>query len=134
MDRLTELRQRFFQEPLGIAFGLSLDALADGTSRLSMTVKEEQTIVGGVAQGGVTTVLADYAGVYAAMTRINAGHTPAKRIEIGLIRPVLLGETVTATAKVVVETRSMLIVAVEVTRADGRQMAYATIEFAKPKT
>ena len=133
MDRLIELEQRFVQEPLAKAFGLRLDSLENGHSRISMTVKEEQTIVGGVAQGGVTTVLADYAGVYAAMTKIAVGHTPAKRIEIGLIRPVRLGETVSATANVVVETRSMLIVAVDVTGDDGRQKAYATIEFAKPK-
>lgn len=133
MERLSELKQRFFQEPLATSFGISLERLADGEAELKLTVKAEHGIVGGIAQGGVTTVLADYAGVYAAMTRIPSGHTPAKHIAIDLLRPVLVGDTVRAVARVVAETRSTLIVAVEVAGEDGRQRAYATVTFAKPK-
>lgn len=133
MDRLTELRQRFIQEPLAASFGLTLERLADGEAELRLVVKDELSIVGGVAQGGVTTVLADYAGVYAAMTRIPAGHTPAKHIAIDLLRPVRVGEAVRASARIAAETRSTIIVVVDVAAEDGRQRAYATITFAKPK-
>ncbi len=133
MERLAELRQRFFQEPLAASFGIGLERLADGEAELKLIVKDEHGIVGGVAQGGVTTVLADYAGVYAAMTRIPAGHTPAKHIAIDLLRPVRVGDTVRASARVAAETRSTVIVAIDVTGEDGRQRAYAVITFAKPK-
>lgn len=133
MDRLTELRQRFGQEPLATGFGVSLDALADGSAALSYVAKDEHAIVGGIIQGGITAVIADYAGVYAAMTRIPAGHTPARRISIELLRPVRPGDVITATANVIAETRASIIAAVDVRDANGVQKAVANVTFAKPK-
>lgn len=133
MDRLSELSQRFAQEPLAAFFGLRLLALSAGRAEIALLVRPEHAIVGGTAQGGVTTMLADYAGVYAAMSRLAVGHTPAKHIAIDLLRPVAVGENVTAHAAVEEETRSSLFVAVRVTDDAGRVKALARIAFAKPK-
>ena len=133
MDRLTELRLRFGQEPLATEFGAGLDALADGSAAVSYVAKDEHAIVGGIIQGGITTVIADYAGVYAAMTRIPAGHTPARRISIELLRPVRPGDVLIATAVVIAETKATIITSVDVRDANGVQKAVATVTFAKPK-
>jgi uncharacterized protein (TIGR00369 family) len=133
MDRLTELRQRFLQEPLANAFGATLSSLADGAAAVSYAGRDEHAIVGGIIQGGITTVIADYAGVYAAMTRIPAGHTPARNIDIDLLRPVRPGETIVANAVVAAETRAGILVTVDVRDAAGIQKAFAVARFAKPK-
>jgi uncharacterized protein (TIGR00369 family) len=133
MDRLTELRRQFAAEPLATGFGATLDALSDGEAAVSYVAKDEHAIVVGIIQGGITTVIADYAGVYAAMSRIAAGHTPAKHIAIELLRPVRPGETITATARVVAETRASIVTAVDVRNENGAQKAVATVAFAKPK-
>lgn len=133
MDRLTELRLQFAAEPLATGFGATLDALSDGEATVSYVALNDHAIVVGIIQGGITTVIADYAGVYAAMTRIAAGHTPAKHIAIELLRPVRPGERISATARVVSETRASVITVVDVRDAGGAQKALATIAFAKPK-
>jgi uncharacterized protein (TIGR00369 family) len=138
MTRLDELRSRFQEEPLGKLLGAKLDELEDGSAVVSAPASEGTTIVGGIVQGGITTVLADYAGVYSAMTRIPAGHTPAAQISIHFFRPIRLGETICAKARVENESRSSLFVSVDVYASDhpgewGRRRACATILFSKPR-
>jgi len=132
MTRLEELRSRFEQEPLGQLLEARLEVLEDGRAVISVPAKPEMMIVGGVAQGGVTTAVADYAGVYAAMTRIAAGHTPAVQISINFLRPVGLGETMRAEALVVNESRRQIVTNVEVRGRNGKLKALATVLFAKP--
>ena len=132
MTRLEELRSRFEQEPLGKLLEARLEVLEDGRAVIAIPAKQEFTIVGGIVQGGITTAVADYAGVYAAMTRIPSGHTPAVQISINFLRPVGLGETLRAEAKVVNENRSQVATSVEVRGQDGKLKALATILFAKP--
>lgn len=132
MTRIDELKSRFEQEPLGRLLGARLEVLEDGRSVIAVPARDELTIVGGVAQGGVTTAVADYAGVYAAMTRIPSGHTPAVQISINFLRPVRLGETMRAEARVVNESRNQIVTSVEVRGPDGKLKALATILFAKP--
>ena len=134
MERSAELSQRFLQEPLANHFGLKLASLGSGCASITMEVRPEHCITGGIAQGGITTTLADYAGVYAAMARIPAGHTPARRISIELFRPVKEGETIVAHASVAEETRSSLVAIVRVTDETGKTKALATITFAKPRS
>ncbi len=132
MTRIEELRSRFAQEPLAQLLGARLEVLEDGLAVIAARVKPELTIVGGVAQGGVTTAVADYAGVYAAMTRIPSGHTPAVQISINFLRPVGSGETMRAEARVVNESRNQIVTSVQVRGQDGKLKAVATVLFAKP--
>lgn len=133
MDRLEELRQRFAQEPLANWLGARLESLADGQAAVGAPVRDDFLIVGGLVQGGVITILADYAGVYAAMSRLPTGHTPASQISISFLRPFKRDETIQASAEVVGETRGQLLVLIEV-RGGGKLKAQATIVFAKPRS
>jgi uncharacterized protein (TIGR00369 family) len=133
MDRIDELKARFTQEPFAKLLGASLVSLGDGTAVLEMTAGEGLMIVGGIAQGGAVASLADYAGVYAAMTRIPSGHTPAVNITTQLHRPVVRGEKVFAAATVVNENRSSIFTIVEVRGEDNKLKATANIYFVKPR-
>lgn len=133
MDRIDELKERFALEPYVKLLGISLASLGDGTAVLELTAGKELMIVGDIAQGGAIASLADYAGVYAAMTRIPSGHTPAVNISIQLHRPVRLGEKVFAAATVVNENRSSISVTAEVRGQDGKLKASAALYFAKPR-
>lgn len=138
MTRLEELKLRFQEEPLAKLLGATLERLEDGSAVVRAAAEEGTTIVGGIVQGGITTVLADYAGVYAAMTRIPEGHTPCAHINIHFLRPIRLGETMRAVARVENESRSSLIVSVDVhasnsARGRSKRMACATILFSKPR-
>lgn len=136
MERIPELQARFEEEPLAQTLGADLIDIGDGHALLRIDgVKRELCIVGGVAQGGTTTALVDYAGVYAAMTRIRKGHTPCKRISIDFLRPVMLGEVLYAEAQVINENRSEILVSVSAFTSGGQKKpkALATLTFAKPR-
>lgn len=133
MGRLEELRQRFSEEPLVAFLGAELRELGDGRAVLVVPVKQEFLIVGGIVQGGIVTAVADYAGVYAAMTRIPSGHTPALHIGINFLRPVLMGDVMWAAARVENESKTTLVVSVEVFGTDNKRKATASIIFSKPR-
>ena len=134
MDRIGELKERFTQEPLGIALGAVLTHLSPGKATVCVPVRDDFLIVDGIVQGGVTTVVADFAGVYAAMADLPSGHTPAGQIAIDFFRPFKAGDTMYAEAKVVSDTRSSLWVHVTVTGDDfSKPKAFARIHFSKPK-
>lgn len=134
MNRLEELKQRFENEPLAKLLGATLLHIDGGAATVRTPVKDEFLIVGGFVQGGVTTALADFAGVYAAMSKIPAGHTPAVNINIYFLRPIgKQDESIRAEARVVNESKNSLLVCVDVYGSDGKLKAYGTILFAKPK-
>ncbi len=134
-DRLAQLKERFYKEPLGCELGAELRMLRRGYAVISLDVQDWFLIVDGIVQGGIITTLADFAAVYAAMSYIPAGHTPAVRLDISCLRPVKAGDVMTASARVVTETetRGGLTVQVTVRRMDGKYAAYGTITFSKPK-
>lgn len=131
--RVEELYQRFDNEPLAKLFSISLTRLEEGEADLVMRVYQEMTIVGEIAQGGVTTVLADYAAVYAAMSVISVGHTPCRNIGIHFLRPAKLGQLLVARAKVLNRSRSSILVKAEVRdQASGKLLVQAQLDFAVP--
>ncbi len=132
--RLQELRERFAKEPLVKLLGIELLHLHDGEALMEMKARDEFAIVGGVIQGGIITALADYAGVYAAMTKIPAGHTPAAHIDISFRRPAKVGEVLWAWAYERDENPNTLVIGVEVNKKGERARACATIVFSKPKS
>lgn len=134
MNRLEELKLHFKNESLGKFLGATLDNLNDGFATVSVRIKDEFLIVAGFVQGGITTTIADFAGVYAAMSKLPAGHTPASNINIYFLRPISKqDELMRAEAYVVNESKSSLLVRVDVYGSDKKLKACATILFAKPK-
>ncbi len=137
MDRIAELKERFTQEPLGRAMGAELLYLEPGRAMVKVPVRDDFLIVDGFVQGGVTTTVADFAGVYAAMADLPSGHTPAGQIVIDFFRPIRAGETIHAHAKVTHRTRRSLWVDVTVAggmECNGEEKAVARIHFSKPRT
>lgn len=133
MDRISELENRFANEPLGKALGASLEFLEKGKAVVKLKARGDFLIVGGIVQGGITTVLADFAGVYAAMSQIPEGHTPAEHIAIDFFHPIRNEVILFASAKVFQETRGSIWTNVEIFGIDGEKYAFARIHFIKPK-
>ena len=134
MDRISSLRIRFEKEPLGRALEAALIELKNGLAIVSTTIRQEHLIVGGVAQGGITTVIADFAGVYAAMSVIPEGHTPAVQINLSLLRPIKEGEEVRGIGQVKNKSKTSILVEVQVLGSNDKRKAYGTILFYKPKS
>ncbi len=132
MDRLEELREKFGQEPYAKTLGAVLEELEPGLAVISLTLTPPLAIASGVAQAGVTLSLGDYAGVYAAMSVLPAGHTPASDGGGYFTRPVKLGQTMRAVARVEDETKHVIVVRVDIT-AGGKHVAGQTWKYAKPK-
>jgi len=131
--RLRQLRSLFTTEPLGRSLGAKLIGLKRGWAVVSAVAKDDLLVSVGMVQGGVIAAVADYAGVYAAMSVIPAGHTPAAQLNINFLRPISAGEDIVAVARVVDETRTTVAVAFEVTGAASRRKALGTILFFKPR-
>lgn len=135
-ERISALYARFREEPFAKTLGAVLVNCTWGSAELCVdAVPEHVGIVGGVAQGGYTTSLADYAAVYAAMSVIPEGHTPCKRITVDLLRPVMVGEALTVFGEVVNESATEILVqaTVHAPGMDDRPKALVTLVFAKPK-
>jgi uncharacterized protein (TIGR00369 family) len=140
-NRVRELYDRFEREPLAQHYGISIFELRAGVvagspvvaaAELVMPTRTHMAIVGGLVQGGVITVLADYAGVYAAMAAVPAGHVPCQHININFLRPTMIGETVRALAESHYVSRSVVHTRVTVIGLDARVRAEAMMEFARP--
>ena len=138
MHRIEELKKRFEKELSKTKMGASLDELSEDFAVVSAPVTPDMLIVEGIVQGGIITTIVDFAGVYAAMTRISSGHTPAAHIAIDFVRPIKFGEIIKAVANVtIIETRSSLWVDVIVYGnsdiKNDKIRAHAKIHFTKPK-
>jgi acyl-coenzyme A thioesterase PaaI-like protein len=131
--RLDELRAMFVQEPFAKTLGASLDMIGTGRAVVSLTLAEPLAIANGIAQAGVTLSLGDYAGVYAAMSVLHAGHVPASDCSGYFTRPVKVGGVMRARARVEDCTKSCIAVHVTVS-VGGRRVSTQTWKYAKPKT
>ena len=131
--RIDELVNWFKKETLAIYFGINTVSLRKGYCRLSMIANDTMTVSVGIVQGGVTSILADFAAVTAAMSMYSEGHTPCRGIDIKFLRPIKAGELVTAEAEVININRSSILTVVGVKGLDGKLKASAVIEFAPPK-
>ncbi|OHA47259.1 MAG: hypothetical protein A3A80_03775 [Candidatus Terrybacteria bacterium RIFCSPLOWO2_01_FULL_44_24] len=134
MGRLDELAVRASQEPLAEFLGIKFDFFSEGAVNASLPIRQDFLIPEGFVQGGVITTLADFAGVYAAMTKIKQGHAPAVSIDITFFRPFTLDDkTMHAVAVVQNESRSFVWVTVNVFVEKGKKKAQMTAIFAKPR-
>lgn len=133
MERIEKLKAMFSQEPFAKTLGATLDSLEHGRAVISMTLSDRLAIASGTAQAGVMLSLGDYAGVYAAMTLLSEGHTPASDCSGYFTRPVKVGEVMRAEAHVEDSTRGCIAVRVDVT-VGSRHVSGQTWKYAKPKT
>lgn len=130
-ERLNELQDRFNNEPYAKYLGVELVKLTKGCAIMRVKAHEHSLIVGGLAQGGFTASLTDFAGVYAAMSVLESGHTPAQTIEIHFFRPVQAGEEVEAQGTIMNISKRSVHVRVNVLGKGRKLKACATCVFAR---
>ena len=124
MERLESLKAHFTNEPFAKFLKATLDVLKYGYAVVSAPVSENFLIVDGIVQGGVITAVADFAGVYASMSTLSEGHTPAAQINIHFLRPIGRDGIIQAVGQVENESRSAMLVAVNVYGSDQKRKAY----------
>lgn len=102
-------------------FGFSLDAVDEGSARLSLTVRAEHCNGHGIGHGGVTFSLADSAFAFACNSRNMV--TVAQHNTISYLAPVRMGDVLTAEAVEVSLTGRSGVYDVNVTNQDGVLLA-----------
>jgi acyl-CoA thioesterase len=101
--------------------GFSLDDVAPGRARMSMTVTAAMVNGHGICHGGFIFTLADSAFAFACNS--HGERAVAQHNQITFVRPGRLGETLTATAEERVRAGRSGIYDVRVTGADGTVVA-----------
>ena len=133
MNRLDELRARFGEEPFAQALQAKLEDLDEGLAVVSLLVTKELVIVERIVNGGFLATLGNSAGVYAAMSKIPAGHTRALHLDINFEHPAKEGEIIKGVAHVKNESGNFILVLFEVLNSEQKLLAYGTARYVKPK-
>ncbi len=103
------------------ALGMTLDSVAPGAARLSMTVTARMVNGHGMCHGGYIFTLADSAFAFACNTHNE--RAVAAHCAVSFLRPARLGETLTATAEERHRAGRSGITDVRVTGTDGSVVA-----------
>lgn len=133
MDRLEELRKRFKREPCFKKCGAKLEKLRKGYAVVRVKISESMVVLEGFANGGYLGVIGNSAGVYAAMSKLPAGHTRALSIFTYFHSTAKKSQIVRGVARVTEESRSYIWVAFRVVGLDGKLKASGVIQYTKPK-
>jgi uncharacterized protein (TIGR00369 family) len=108
--------------------GLRLSDAAEGTATVELPCSKWLSTSAGTIQGGFTAMLAESALGAAAFSTVEAGTAVASLdLKVNYLRPVFPdGESIVARARILHRGRTLAIVAVEMTNAEGKQVALAT--------
>ena len=108
--------------------GLRLTEVAEGTATVELPCTKWLSTSAGTIQGGFTAMLAESAMGAAAFSTVEAGTAIASLdLKVNYLRPVFPdGKPVVAKARLTHRGRTLAIVTVEITNAEGKQVALAT--------
>ena len=108
--------------------GLCLTEVAEGEATIELPCSKWLSTSAGTIQGGFTAMLAESAMGAAAFSTVEAGTAIASLdLKVNYLRPVFPdGEPIVARARVLHRGRTLAIVAVEITNAEGKTVALAT--------
>jgi uncharacterized protein (TIGR00369 family) len=108
--------------------GLCLTEVAEGEATIELPCSKWLSTSAGTIQGGFTAMLAESAMGAAAFSTVEAGTAIASLdLKVNYLRPVFPdGEPVVAKARILHRGRTLAIVGVEITNAEGKQVALAT--------
>ncbi len=133
--RLLELKERFSQEPFVESFGAYLAALSPNRVEFGITILSSMTIVEGIANGGIITLLGNSAGVYAAMAQIPEGHTRAVNITTYFHSPAFLGDEIAASAEVTNQSKNFIWVSFKIWNDTKQKLiADGMAQYMKPRS
>jgi uncharacterized protein (TIGR00369 family) len=108
--------------------GLRLTDVAEGEATAELPCSKWLSTSAGTIQGGFTAMLAESAMGAAVFSTVEAGTAIASLdLKVNYLRPVFPdGEPITASARILHQGRTLAISAVEITNAEGKQVALAT--------
>ena len=108
--------------------GLCLTEVGDGTATVELPCSKWLSTSAGTIQGGFTAMLAESALGAAAFSTVEAGTAVASLdLKVNYLRPVFPdGEPIVAKARLLHRGRTLAIVGVAITNAEGKQVALAT--------
>ena len=130
--RLKELSFNFGEDPF--CSSMKLQTLQRGVAIVSMTVDEKIITKEGFANGGSLVELADAAGVYAAMSCIETGHTKLTDVSMQFRRPARKGAELIAISHVKEESRQFIWVVAEIREDETNKLiAFGSLKFIKPR-
>lgn len=108
--------------------GLCLTEIAEGAATVELPCSKWLSTSAGTIQGGFTAMLAESAMGAAAFSTVEAGTAIASLdLKVNYLRPVFPdGEPVVARARIIHRGRTLAVTMVEITNAEGKQVALAT--------
>ena len=108
--------------------GLRLVEVAEGSATVELPCSKWLSTSAGTIQGGFTAMLAESAMGAAAFSTVEAGTAVASLdLKVNYLRPVFPdGEPIVARARLTHRGRTLAIVTVEITNAEGKKVALAT--------
>jgi uncharacterized protein (TIGR00369 family) len=108
--------------------GLHLTEVEEGAATVKLPCSRWLSSSAGTIQGGFTAMLAESALGAAAFSTVEAGTAIASLdLKVNYLRPVFPdGEPIVAKARLIHRGRTLAIVSVEITNAEGKQVALAT--------
>jgi uncharacterized protein (TIGR00369 family) len=114
--------------PIHHLTGLCLTDVADGEATVELPCSKWLSTSAGTIQGGFTAMLAESAMGAATFSTVQAGTSIASLdLKVNYLRPVFPdGEPIVARARTIHRGRTLAITTVEITNADGKQVALAT--------
>ena len=114
--------------PIHHLTGLRLTEVTEGSATVELPCSKWLSTSAGTIQGGFTAMLAESAMGAAAFSTVEAGTAIASLdLKVNYLRPVFPdGEPIVAEARVLHRGRTLAIVSVEITNAEGKKVALAT--------
>jgi uncharacterized protein (TIGR00369 family) len=108
--------------------GLCLTDAAEGAATVELPCSKWVSTSAGTIQGGFTAMLAESAMGAAAFSTVEAGTAVASLdLKVNYLRPVFPdGEPIVARARIIHRGRTLAVTTVEITNAEGKQVALAT--------
>jgi uncharacterized protein (TIGR00369 family) len=108
--------------------GIRLTEIAEGAATVELPCSKWLSTSAGTIQGGFTAMLAESAMGAAAFSTVEAGTAIASLdLKVNYLRPVFPdGEPIVARARTIHRGRTLAVTTVEITNAEGKQVALAT--------
>jgi uncharacterized protein (TIGR00369 family) len=114
--------------PIYYLTGLGVTEIAEGEATVELPCSKWLSSSAGTIQGGFTAMLAESAMGAAAFSTVPAGTAVASLdLKVNYLRPVFPdGEPIVARARILHRGRTLAVTTVEITNAEGKQVAIAT--------
>lgn len=129
-DRVERVRERVARSRFHERMGMRLDGLRPGASELSLDVRQDDVNLMGTLHGGVIASLADAATGIAMLSALDEGRSHlTTSLQLTFLAPARVGETVTASGRVLKAGKRFGYAEADVRGPDGSLLARAAATF-----